>query len=124
MAKDWYKSGEWNAICDVCGFKRKSSELTERWDGMMVCKLSVKPGCFETRHPQELIRPPKGERKLPWTRPESPDTYWHTLSGYNDVSNQCNPMSAYSQAEYAAADCTNVGEYIDGSLIDETTDLT
>lgn len=116
MAKDWYKSGDWNAICDVCGFARKSSEMIQRWDGYMVCRPSIKQGCFETRHPQDIIRPRPPEPKLPWTRPEAPDTAWHTTEGYNDVALQCDPMSYYSQADYASADCTEADMNFDGSL--------
>lgn len=74
MPKSWYKSGAWNVICDVCGFQRKSDELVERWDGFMVCKPTIKTGCFETRHPSDLQRPPRGERPVPWTRPDATDT--------------------------------------------------
>lgn len=61
-------SGDWNAICDVCGFKFKASELIERWDGYKVCHKD-----WEIRHPQELIRPIPDQKPLPWTRPESTD---------------------------------------------------
>lgn len=68
--KNYYKSGVRNAICDVCGCKFKSDELSKRWDGFMVCKPD-----FEYRHPQDYIRGPKGERPPPWTRPEAPDQF-------------------------------------------------
>lgn len=40
-----------NAICDVCGFKYRASELKLRWDGLRVCAED-----FERRHPQEFVR--------------------------------------------------------------------
>lgn len=59
-----YVPGDWNAICDVCGFKFKASQLMKRWDGLMVCRED-----FETRHPQDFMRPIKENIAVPWTRP-------------------------------------------------------
>lgn len=73
--KDWWSVGEWNALCDQCGMKRKSDQLQERWDGMMVCKPTIKVGCWEPRHPQELIRPIPDNYAVPWTRPEPADQF-------------------------------------------------
>lgn len=73
--KDWWSSGEWNALCDQCGMKRKSGQLQERWDGLMVCKPTIKIGCWEPRHPQELIRPIPDNYSVPWTRPEPADRF-------------------------------------------------
>lgn len=108
-----WKSGSWNFICDVCGFKRKSDDGAERWDGLWVCRPSVNPGCWETRHPQELIRPIADNAKLPWTRPEPADQFisvTFTNSGY------CSPTGGYCQADYAEADCAVVGN-VNGALI-------
>lgn len=63
--------GDYNAICDVCGFEYKASKLRKRWDGLMVCKDD-----WETRHPQDLYRFPEGtESVVPWTRPEPTDNF-------------------------------------------------
>lgn len=67
MKYTWWRSGDYNAICDVCGFKYKASQLQQRWDGLMVC-----PEDWEIRHPQEMIRPIPDQNKLPWTRPDIP----------------------------------------------------
>lgn len=48
---DYYAHGDWNAICDECGFKFKASKLRKRYDGFMVCQR-----CWEPRHPSELRR--------------------------------------------------------------------
>jgi len=64
-----YKKGCWNAICDVCGFEFKSDKLKERWDGLMVCRED-----WETRHPQDFVRPVK-ESVIPWSRPEPADVF-------------------------------------------------
>ena len=58
--------GSYNAICDVCGFKYKASDLLKRWDGLMVCKWD-----WEPRHPQEFIKNINDQPKLPFTRPDS-----------------------------------------------------
>lgn len=69
--KNYYKSGEWNAICDVCGFKFKSNQLKERWDGFMVCTRD-----YETRHPMDFLRGREElSNKLPWTRPRPTDEH-------------------------------------------------
>jgi len=70
MQTTWWKSGEINAICDVCGFKFKMSELRQRWDGLLTCLDD-----WETRHPQEKIHPIPDQQKLPWTRPEGTDVF-------------------------------------------------
>lgn len=60
---DYYKHGDWNAVCDVCGFKFKASQLHKRWDGVMVCSKD-----WERRHPQELIRIKPDDQKVAWVR--------------------------------------------------------
>lgn len=59
-----FLSGQWNAICDICGFEFKSRELRKNWMGLMVCSKD-----FETRHPQELIRVKADDPSVPWVRP-------------------------------------------------------
>ncbi len=68
--KDYAKQGDWNAICPVCGFKYKASELIKRWDNVYVCKTD-----WEPRHPQDLIKIPKENPapRFPTLAPE--DTY-------------------------------------------------
>lgn len=64
--KDYLKIGDWNAFCDVCGFKYKASELRKRWDGMMVCA-----GDFEERHPQDYLRSVPEKPAPPFSRPRN-----------------------------------------------------
>ena len=49
--RDYLKIGDYNAYCDVCGFKFKASELKDRWDGYKVCEKD-----YEPRHPQDFVR--------------------------------------------------------------------
>jgi hypothetical protein len=64
--KDYLKVGDWNAFCDVCGFKFKSSELRKRWDNLMVCAED-----FEMRHPQDLIKSIPEKPAPPFSRPRN-----------------------------------------------------
>lgn len=70
MANNYLVLGSWNSICDVCGFKFKSYELRKRWDSKMVCDKD-----FEFRHPQDMIKIPKDDQSIPWSRPEQLDTF-------------------------------------------------
>jgi hypothetical protein len=74
MENNYFKSGDWNVLCEICGFKFKASELKETWDNKRVCVQD-----FEVRHPLDLIRAPKPEKALPWTRPE-PTNQFVTVS--------------------------------------------
>lgn len=79
---DW---GDWNAICDVCGFRFKASEMKKRWDNLMVCKQD-----YEHRNPQDLLRVRGDQPSVPWSRPEPTDVFvpvcwiWGT-SAYADL---------------------------------------
>ena len=97
MKFTFFKSGSYNTICDVCGFKYKASDLKMRWDGLMVCERD-----WEIRHPQELIRPIQDQNKLPWTRPESNDSF--TII--------CTVNGRSGLAGYATAGCAIVGRTI------------
>jgi hypothetical protein len=57
------KSYEYNVICDVCGFKFKNHQLSERWDGRMVCKED-----YETRHIADFYTTPNDTHALPFIR--------------------------------------------------------
>lgn len=57
--------GQWNAICDRCGFKKKARQLRLEWTGLRVCGK-----CWEPRHPQEFLKGKKDDQAPPWVRPE------------------------------------------------------
>lgn len=85
MRRDYWKEGDFNAICDSCGFKFKASELRERYDGMMVCAQD-----WEARHPLERSFAIRNPASLQWTRPESQDTFvghlFCTVDGMNGTT--------------------------------------
>lgn len=70
MAGSYFKLGDHNAICYVCGFERKSSEMLLRWDGVYVCQDD-----WEPRHPQDFVRGVPEEQAPDWTQPEPPDQF-------------------------------------------------
>src|SRR3990167_3440122 len=79
MRKTYWKSGDWSAICDVCGFKFKASKLKLRWDGLRVCSSD-----WEVKHPQEFLRTPVETSVPSWTAPESEDVF-ETSIGFLEV---------------------------------------
>lgn len=79
-----YKKGAWLAVCDICGWKYKSTQLRERWDKLMACKA-----CWEPRHPMDFFKAPKEEIGVPWTRIE-PSPQWVPLNDYEDYINWVN----------------------------------
>ena len=64
MAKNYFISGEWNLICDVCSIKYKAGKAKHRWDGFIVC-----PNCYEQRHPQDFVRTKQDKISVPFSRP-------------------------------------------------------
>lgn len=86
--------GNWKVTCDVCGFWYPSSEVRERWDGLIVCKDD-----WETRHPQTLIKI-NGETAVPaFIRSDPPDVFVHF----------CDIQDSSSYADMATADCARAG---------------
>lgn len=70
MAKNYYVSGNWNVICDVCSKKIKASDAKQRWDGLIVC-----PSDFEHRHEQDYVRARTDKITVQFTRPIPPLTF-------------------------------------------------
>ena len=66
----YYDNGSFNVICDVCGRQYRAFQLTQRWDGLMVCQ-----GDWEPRQPQDFVRGVADKMAPPWTRPEPADTF-------------------------------------------------
>lgn len=65
-----YIRGDFWRICEVCGFKCRSSETSKRWDGLIVCRED-----FEPRHPQDFVRGRKDRQNVPDPRPEPTDVF-------------------------------------------------
>ena len=65
-----YDSGDWKALCDVCGREYKATQLTKRWDGLMCCTQD-----WEPRQPQDFVRGVDDNQTVPWSRPEPADYF-------------------------------------------------
>jgi len=87
-----YVPGEWNAVCDVCAQKYKSGDMKKRWDGLMVC-----PNDWEPRHPQDFLRAVPDRQYVPWSRPETPDTFVF----------YCTIITSQGVADFGTADCAS-----------------
>lgn len=68
--QNYYKHGEWNIICFVCGKKCKSGDIRKRWDGALVCKED-----YETRHILDFIKIRSDETSVPYSNTEPPDQF-------------------------------------------------
>ena len=68
--RDFFKDGEYNTICYVCGRKRKSGEMKKRWDGIYTCMED-----WEPRHPQDFVRGALENAIPPYVQPEGTDTF-------------------------------------------------
>lgn len=104
---DYFAPGLWNAICDRCGRKFKSSRLRATWDGLMVCERD-----WEPRHPQDFVRAVRDFIAPPWTRPDTP--------GLGVIA--CTAQGQTAIADSAVCDCA-ITEYIADSYDPQLTEL-
>ena len=88
--------GNWNALCDVCGFKFKALDLKRDWRGLMVCKDD-----FELRHQSDFLRVQKEKITVEFSRPYP---VADTFVGYI-----CSIIEIRPMADVATADCARVG---------------
>ena len=72
-----YIKGDYNAICDRCGYKRKASDMRPQWNNLFVCVDT----CWEPRHPQDFVRGKKDKQRVPVPRPESTDKFYTPITG-------------------------------------------
>lgn len=59
---DFFKAGEWNAYCNLCGKKAKSGTMEQTWDKRWVCRSHK-----EVRNPQDFVRGVKDSPAIPWS---------------------------------------------------------
>jgi len=90
-----YKAGNWNAICDVCSFKFKASEMKKRWDGLMVCEKD-----FELDHPQKYLKVREDRTSVPWVRARPADVFIPV----------CTALTSASVVGFAVAGCWVAGK--------------
>lgn len=70
---DYYRDGDWNFYCDLCGCKEKASRGMKTWDGFYVCKWHK-----VTRNEQDFVRGVRDDPSPPWTRPKPMESYVQT----------------------------------------------
>lgn len=90
--------GSYNAICPVCGWKYKASELKRRWDGLMVC-----PTDWETRHPMDFFRTIPDQKALPFVLPDFEDVPSSTqfyLNFNGSLSTKCIAFKTTNQLDF------------------------
>lgn len=73
MPEYHYVEGDYNVICDRCGFKVKASTTKKEWTGLRVCKSH-----WEPRHPQDKIKGRADHQAVPDPRPEGEDVFLST----------------------------------------------
>jgi hypothetical protein len=66
--KPYIRMGDYNAICDQCGFKYKryGDNLKLQWNNLLTC-----PKCYEERQPQDFVRGLKDRMTVPIARPDN-----------------------------------------------------
>lgn len=94
---DYFKLGDWNALCDYCGFKFKGSELKKTWQGYWAC-----PKDWEPRQPQDFARSIAEHPTPPFVR--------HPADVI--LSSICTPNGRTSIAGFAVAGCA-IADYVD-----------
>lgn len=86
---DFYSPGDFNAVCSMCGRKRKASTMEKNWQGLYRC-----PEHNEPRQPQDFVRGVQDNQSTPWSQvPAGEFTSFCTL----------NSQAAF--ADIGVADC-------------------
>lgn len=86
---DYLALGDWNALCDHCGRKRKGLDLRKQWNGLWVC-----PEHWEARQPQDFVRSVPEHPTPPFVRKPA-DVFIYV----------CSPEGRTAIADYGVADC-------------------
>jgi hypothetical protein len=63
---DYLLVGDWNAVCSMCGRKRKASTMVKNWQGLWRC-----PEHNEPRQPQDFVRGVQDIETPPWAQPQT-----------------------------------------------------
>ena len=64
-----YEIGKWLCICQRCGAKKVSDQVTKEWTGLLVCT----DRCLDQRHPQDFVRSLPDDQLVPYVSPEPAD---------------------------------------------------
>jgi PKD repeat protein len=107
---DFWKDGDWNSICDQCGYKYKASQLKLQWNGLRTCCR-----CFDLRNPQDFVKGVQDVQQTPFTRPDTPPSFVPVAVAEPDTT----PTAAFSySAVYNTITFTDLStEVSDTSLV-------
>ena len=83
---DFYREGDWNAACGLCGRKRKASEMKVIPPGVPGAGLRMCPEHHYERNPQDFVRGIPDKITPPWTQPPT-DTYLEPTYALEDSEN-------------------------------------
>ena len=61
---DYLELGTYNAVCSMCGRKRKANAMVRNWQGLYRCKEHDEP-----RQPQDFARGVPEHMEVPWAQP-------------------------------------------------------
>lgn len=87
MSKDHYDMGSWNALCSLCGRKRKGPDLVKNWMGNWRCIEHN-----EIRQPQDRIRGIAEKPAPPWVQdPQPVTTLVCSIPGSSSIPGYCIP---------------------------------
>jgi hypothetical protein len=104
MKRDEFIPGDWNAVCSMCGRKRKASQLVKNWQGMYRCKEHN-----EERHPQDFVRGVREVIGVPWAQPP-----------HDDYVLVCDLETISATPGYAGPGCSMPGMGYYGVIEDQT----
>ncbi len=123
MKKASWPGHGWKVSCHRCGMWSMSTEIRKEWTGLLVC-----PKCYESRHPQTLIKV-HGEKAFPsFVSKDGPDVFIPgavctiaTRSAYADMGTadcmqadngvNCQNIADVGDADYALVDWTYTYTY-------------
>lgn len=94
----YYASGDYNAVCSMCGKPFKASQLKKHWQGLYRCER-----CWEPRQPQDFVKSPGPEAPPPWVQP------WT-----DDFVPSCTPFTRSAVPGSAGPGCTLPGFIVYG----------
>lgn len=73
MGANFYKEGDFNRICDACGFKVKASGTRKQWNGLIVCKRH-----WEAQNQQDFLQAKVDKQWVVDPRPDSEPVFTQT----------------------------------------------
>lgn len=105
----YWKSGDWNVICDRCARKKKASEVKQDWQGFVVCL-----DCYEPRHSLDFIRARADKQTVPFSRPRPADVFIDIT--YTGDTLTCTPLGSTAVPNYAIPGCAIPNKNLNGLL--------